>query len=48
MPQFKPFWWVNLLSWLYVIFISVTAYHNSISFPATIRNLIARICIVFK
>jgi hypothetical protein len=45
MPQFKPLWWINLLSWMFCIIGIITRYNHAVNFPSTIRIIIARISI---
>jgi hypothetical protein len=48
MPQFRPYWWITLISWMFCIIAIVTRFHHSISFPSTIRTIIARMTVLFK
>lgn len=42
MPQLRPFWWINLISWtIALIFVSLL-FLSFISFPALIRSQLAR------
>ena len=47
MPQFNPFWWINLISWTFTILSFVTWYHQAISFPNTLRIQLARAVMLF-
>ena len=42
MPQFNPLWWINLVSWTFAILAFTTWYHQTISFPYTIRVQLTR------
>ncbi|KAI9087685.1 hypothetical protein DFS34DRAFT_585833 [Phlyctochytrium arcticum] len=47
MPQFNPFWWVNLISWAFAIISFLTWYHQAISFPSTLRIQLSRAVMLF-
>nr|QCQ69092.1 ATP synthase F0 subunit 8 [Powellomyces hirtus] len=47
MPQFNPYWWINLISWTFAILSFVTWYHQAISFPATLRIQLSRAAMLF-
>nr|YP_009640149.1 ATP synthase F0 subunit 8 [Synchytrium endobioticum]QCQ68448.1 ATP synthase F0 subunit 8 [Synchytrium endobioticum]QCQ68467.1 ATP synthase F0 subunit 8 [Synchytrium endobioticum]QCQ68486.1 ATP synthase F0 subunit 8 [Synchytrium endobioticum]QCQ68505.1 ATP synthase F0 subunit 8 [Synchytrium endobioticum]QCQ68524.1 ATP synthase F0 subunit 8 [Synchytrium endobioticum] len=47
MPQFKPYWWISLISWAFAILSFATWYHTSISFPTILRIQLARIKMCF-
>lgn len=47
MPQFSPIWWTNLLSWMFAILSFTVWFHQTISFPATLRIQISRSLILF-
>jgi hypothetical protein len=48
MPQFNPLWWINLVSWTFAILAFTTWYHQTISFPYTIRVQLTRAFISFS
>ena len=48
MAQFKPFRWINLLTWSFVILSVAIAYHQTINFPSTLRTQIARTYLLFN
>lgn len=35
MPQFRPYWWINLISWILLVFTLLLTYHQSVSLPKT-------------
>jgi hypothetical protein len=47
MPQFKPYWWITLISWAFAILSFTTWYHTTISFPLILRIQLARIKMLF-
>jgi hypothetical protein len=47
MPQFKPMWWVNLISWSMAILSLMTWVHQAISFPNLLRIKLSRALMLF-
>ena len=47
MPQFRPYWWINLTSWILLVFTFLIWFHQSVSFPRTLRILMSRYIILF-
>ena len=47
MPQFRPYWWINLISWILVVFTLLLTYHQSISLPKTLKLLVSRTSLLF-
>ena len=43
MPQFKPFRWINLISWTIVLLSIGTLIHQLLLFPLVLRGQLARI-----
>jgi hypothetical protein len=48
MPQFKPYWWINLISWTFAILSIITWYNQSITFPKVLRIQLSRIQLLFS
>ena len=48
MPQFRPYWWINLISWTFVIIAFFTWYNQSINFPKILRIKLSRMMILFN
>lgn len=48
MPQFRPFWWINLISWLFIVFSFLIWFNQSISFPKILKTLMSRYLILFN
>jgi hypothetical protein len=42
MPQFRPFWWINLISWVLLIFTFLIWFNQSIHFPNILKILLSR------
>jgi len=47
MPQFSPFWFINVMSWTFAIISFVTWYVQSITFPSIIRLKLSRMVMQF-
>jgi len=47
MPQFMPFYWVNLISWSFAILSFFTWFHQAISFPNLLRIKLSRALMLF-
>jgi hypothetical protein len=47
MPQFRPYWWINLISWLTAILSFLTWYHQAIALPNLLRIKLARALMLF-
>jgi len=47
MPQFSPVYWINQLTWLFAIVSFVIWFHQTISFPNTLRIQVARTFVLF-
>jgi hypothetical protein len=43
MPQFRPFWWINILSWIAVFFSFLIWYNQTIFLPKILKKLLLRL-----
>jgi hypothetical protein len=47
MPQFRPYWWLNLLSWSFLLLFFLTWLMSSHFFPSLLTTNYGRIFIIF-
>jgi hypothetical protein len=48
MPQFRPYWWINLISWILFTFTFLIWFNQSINLPKILKTLLSRYLILFQ